>query len=743
MSNNQQRRSPKIKLIGPKSFLSVNKDSKVLFSVGVKDKDVDTTATHTTTYYKLHTKVVKAFETMRMYTHPGRGGREALLYRRPKYLNQKPPILKFGNRYNPEKNRYGILDDQFNLANLFSIRDEPETLPEEEENSNRTIPNADIPNSFNALENEVAWKGAPQMNKTLEKNTNEHTKVTRRKTKKSKYNTKSPKNYYAQFEKSHLMESTEQKFHKNVDKMEVLTEKDLPKHSKEPKDVEMTNVEENLTIQALKRQYDQLCVEMKSAKNLDGSATEDDYEEAIQELLELKEAQMMDATNIHQEASKSSTKKQKTSLINASFSPSFIREEEAESETNLITPEKNRLEANNSNLIDIIKKVANSTNFNIPASDYEEMKKWSQEDLRKKIGELNIYKRDKFKNTSTLLNDNLHPQQNRTLFLSDNDSAKPFDEDGLNAMKVLKVFDANKVSDHNKHAPPTVINPDKCTTKAKGQIRHTYSARIRLSVGRNPINVGLILKQMFDLWQEADSSVILLSHIDETDHALMIDDTNKIPEEEAEVKKYIAGLYSYNQRLHFTLRFSGHQDLSVMKKRVFSWMGRNSSFASIDKVKAAVVHTVGFLHNIHPDYYNREELKKKIKQHLGRITEGDDINVFPRKMWIMNKGSKLQTRALVIAAPKLSRDSVNRKMMSFTAKEYTNSTYVPFSHVTNITYQEIITEFFFSKIYTCTRLQKNPYLELLMQQHNFLLKKEKTCLSKNGSGMLAMEIGSS
>ena len=32
MSNNQQRRSPKIKLIGPKSFLSVNKDSKVYCS---------------------------------------------------------------------------------------------------------------------------------------------------------------------------------------------------------------------------------------------------------------------------------------------------------------------------------------------------------------------------------------------------------------------------------------------------------------------------------------------------------------------------------------------------------------------------------------------------------------------------------------------------------------------------------------------------------------------------------------
>ena len=61
-------------------------------------------------------------------------------------------------------------------------------------------------------------------------------------------------------------------------------------------------------------------------------------------------------------------------------------------------------------------------------------------------------------------------------------------------------------------------------------------------------------------------------------------------------------------------------------------MAKNKSFATIDKVKAAIVHTVGFLQGIHPDYYNRETIEQQILDHIAEVHLHDDINVYARKL---------------------------------------------------------------------------------------------------------------
>jgi len=70
---------------------------------------------------------------------------------------------------------------------------------------------------------------------------------------------------------------------------------------------------------------------------------------------------------------------------------------------------------------------------------------------------------------------------------------------------------------------------------------------------------------------------------------------------------------------------SGHQNLKVLKLKIFQWMRANNGFASIYRVKAALVHTIGFFHSLQPDFYNREMFKTHIKNHLKDINMKDDV----------------------------------------------------------------------------------------------------------------------
>jgi len=100
----------------------------------------------------------------------------------------------------------------------------------------------------------------------------------------------------------------------------------------------------------------------------------------------------------------------------------------------------------------------------------------------------------------------------------------------------------------------------------------------------------------------------------ENNNALMIDDINKIPSNEKEVNKYVMpGMFQNKGKLNMSMRMSGHMDLPTLKRKIFAWMGCHKSFATIDRVQAALVHTIGFLHHLHPDFYNRENIKKKSK----------------------------------------------------------------------------------------------------------------------------------
>ena len=356
------------------------------------------------------------------------------------------------------------------------------------------------------------------------------------------------------------------------------------------------------------------------------------------------------------------------------------------------------------NLVKIIGEVAASINIDIAQEDLTAMEKWDICALRKKLGDFN--KKKMLLNSPPAAKFD-HGQKHQNMFSNPNQEI--YDDQGLNVAAVST--DTQPSEKVLKTKPPMVTSVLKKNSKNKSQVRHSYTARLRLTLSKfDSVNVGFVLRQMFQLWKDADSSIILLAHNDEENADMWIDDVQKIPDEQNLVDKYVAGLYQYNEKLHFSLRFSGHQDLKKMKLKIFAWMKSNDSFVTIDKVKAALVHTIGFFYKIHPDFFNREILKQDVMKHLEKLNLGDDVNVFPRKLWIRTNEGRVETRALAIEVPKKDKDVINRHMMKYSYEGCAELMYVPFSNMKDEVYKQTLKEIFYGQnIYLHTTHRRTIY----------------------------------
>ena len=205
------------------------------------------------------------------------------------------------------------------------------------------------------------------------------------------------------------------------------------------------------------------------------------------------------------------------------------------------------------NMIQIIKEVAQSIQYTISTQEERNMKSWDMVRLRKKLGEINVCKRKHQDSESISKNHTTRATRN---MVSNHKSVKFYDETGLNVAAVSNIITPMKNNAINACKPPEVEKIVK-DIPMKHQMRHSYTARLRLHVTDSSVNMGLMLKKMYQLWKETDPSVILLAHANETNNALMIDDVNKVPSEEKEVKKYIMpGMFQNKGKLHMSIRRS-------------------------------------------------------------------------------------------------------------------------------------------------------------------------------------------
>jgi len=646
---------------------------------------------------------------MRLPVYPGRGGRGHPTLPTPKYLiEHKALCLQRAEKL--KQNRFSLLDqtnddfEHFNNPVEVSIKEENQ-CQKIGKNIGYKKKGIEIPNSI-IQDNEP--RTAPDIEIQKNEDTGEFTTVTHMRKKKKKYNTRSPKDFYEKQHTNLLEESNNRKFQKNVEDM-MISQKMRPLSQKEDLiDIEMEEPEEEDKMQKERVEEDEvrekmwtqitnLCKDMELTTNIEKDDTIEMLQVAVTKLKsrrnrpQISESNGLEPLQEHKSVRKVVSPDGKQQLKKQKCEEEKNCEDEQMQSEEIIDVsniEKCR------NLLHIIKEVALTINYKISEKEEAAMKKWELQELRKKLGSINILKKAYAEKNTIIKTTNEH--DNHAAFVRVNENAT-YDQSGLNVKAVSNVITPVKKNVESMYKPPAVESVER-NEEVKAQMRHSYTARLRLAITDSNVNVGLMLKKMFKLWKDADSSVNLLAHKNEQDNSMMIDDVNKIPFDEEDVQKYIMpGMHQYDGKLHMSLRFSGHLDLPSLKKKIFTWMRRNNSFATIDRVQAALVHTIGFLHCIHPDYYNRENIKIQIKKCLEPLQLGDDVNVFARKIWMRYKGKKIETRALVLEVPKDSREEINAAMMEFRIENCGDMTYVPFAQVADEFYDTTMKEIFLSQ----------------------------------------------
>jgi len=178
-------------------------------------------------------------------------------------------------------------------------------------------------------------------------------------------------------------------------------------------------------------------------------------------------------------------------------------EDEVMSEENIAHIQERRL-----NMIRIINEVAGNIDYNISPQEELQMQSWDMVQLRKKLGAINVYKKGN-KNKRSVVPEVNQKEVRSTFQVNKNEPV--YDEAGLNVAAVSNVITPVKKNEIDACKPPEVEKVIK-ETPIKHPLRHTYTARLRLHITDPSVNVGLMLKKMYQLWKETDSSALLLAH---------------------------------------------------------------------------------------------------------------------------------------------------------------------------------------------------------------------------------------
>ena len=267
-------------------------------------------------------------------------------------------------------------------------------------------------------------------------------------------------------------------------------------------------------------------------------------------------------------------------------------------------------------------------------------------------------------------------------------------DQGLNVSKYTKKLEHESYGEDKSKPPPVpkaTLEPAKRLTYM--QQKHSYTARFRIHVD-GIANVGFILKQMFQLWREVDRATIFHEFLDEKNLDTVIDHENRVPNNEPELRKYMAGLRETRNNMFFSVRISGEATLRQIKSAVTPWLLRHRSRVDFDMLKAERISTIGFFSGIHPDYYNRTIFKGALNELLLMNKVQTEINVYPRKLWTTHNEKQIATRALVIEVPLEERENVTEILINHQHEAYPNAEYVPFSSISDETYSEVMTSIF-------------------------------------------------
>ena len=165
---------------------------------------------------------------------------------------------------------------------------------------------------------------------------------------------------------------------------------------------------------------------------------------------------------------------------------------------------------------------------------------------------------------------------------------------------------------------------------------------------------------------------------DNTDDGL--DHEDNFPDDENEMKKYLAAIKVENKSKHFSIKFKVTKPINIISKEVVGHMSTNKNYATIDTLGSKRVSCIGFWTVLHPDANNRRRLKSICETHLLATTgKNIDVSIYSRAITHEKNDDKAESRVIVIEVRSEDAQIVTDSLMNRSFTEYEgNCRFVPF-----------------------------------------------------------------
>ena len=356
---------------------------------------------------------------MRLPVYPGRGGRGHPTLPTPKYLIEHKALCNL--RVEKLKtNRFSLLDQ---TDDDFEHFNNPVEVSNKKENKGKTIGkisgnkknSMEIPNS---ITQDHETRTAPDIEIQNNDDTGDFTKVTHMKKKKKKYHTRSPKDFYEQKRIILLEESKNRKIRRNVENM-MISQKMRPLSQmvdtmdmdmEEPEDdnkMQEEFIEENNPYETVENgnvkeemwmKINSLCKEMELTINIEKDDSLEMLREAVHKLesrkkmKEVSKRSGLSTSQEHKSVRKVVSPDGKLHMKKQKCEEKRNCEDEKMQSGDIVNVDDSDIEKCR-NLLHILKEVAQTINYEISEKEEEAMKTWDLQELRGKLGSINILKK--------------------------------------------------------------------------------------------------------------------------------------------------------------------------------------------------------------------------------------------------------------------------------------------------------------------------------------------------------------
>lgn len=229
---------------------------------------------------------------------------------------------------------------------------------------------------------------------------------------------------------------------------------------------------------------------------------------------------------------------------------------------------------------------------------------------------------------------------------------------------------------------PTPGTTNSSNNKRKELEKTTITCRFRIKIQQNMCNIPYLARQVAHQVRKADNGMTILPFEEDTSNDSVLDNETLLPDNEQDLKVWVANTYTYRDNVNFSMKFSVLKTFKTITNALFPWMSKNNSFVKMDRIRSEKIVTVGFFTQLHPDYHNRDDFKAFCKKHVPTKTSSslsDDISVYARSVYAGAGIHKVTSRVCVIECAVGDSDLISEAFSYALPERYKNVTFVPFT----------------------------------------------------------------